>query len=188
VLGAASRLFVERGWAATTLGAVAAEAGTAIETVYAGFGSKSGLLTAAIDMALAGDEAQVPLSERPEYALIGVGARQDRLCAAAHVISAAHGRSMGLLRALREAAASDPGCAARWDRYEADRRSAIEAGLGLVLGRRPPERLTDPIWALACPEVFDKLVEVRGWTVAHYEAWLVEMADALIGRAERRRR
>ena len=188
VLAAATRLFVERGWAATTIGAVAAEAGTAVETAYAGFGSKSGLLTAAIDTALAGDDGQVPLSEQPEYALIGVGSRQDRLSAAARVIAAAHERSIGLLRALREAAASDPGCAARWDRYEADRRSAIAAGLGLVLGRRPPDRLTDPIWALACPEVFDKLVTLRGWTLARYQAWLVEMAEAVIASVERSRR
>jgi AcrR family transcriptional regulator len=54
VLEAAARLFTDRGWAATTLAAVAADAGTAVETVYAGFGSKSGLLTAAIDAAIAG--------------------------------------------------------------------------------------------------------------------------------------
>jgi len=52
VLSAATRLFIERGWAATTLAAVAAEAGTAVETVYSAFGSKSGLLIAAIDVAI----------------------------------------------------------------------------------------------------------------------------------------
>ena len=42
VLGAATRLFTERGWAGTTLAAVAAQAGTAVETVYAALGRNRG--------------------------------------------------------------------------------------------------------------------------------------------------
>ena len=65
---AATRLFFERGWAATTLAGVAAEAGTAVETVYSAFGSKSGLLIAAIDVAIVGDDEQTPLVDRADVA------------------------------------------------------------------------------------------------------------------------
>jgi AcrR family transcriptional regulator len=183
VLAGATRLFTDRGWAATTLAAVAAEAGTAIETVYAGFGSKSGLLTAAIDAAIAGDAEPVPLANRPEYAQIGAGTRDDRMRAAARIIARAHDRSVPLLRALQEAAASDAAALERWEKYEADRRAEIVTGLGLVLGRRAPDRLADSVWAIAGPEVFAKLVLSRGWSVARYERWLVDVVRALVGDA-----
>ena len=89
VLVAATRLFTERGWAGTTLAAVAAEAGTAVETVYSAFGSKSGLLIAAIDVAIVGRRCEVPLVDRPEFASLGVGERSERLAAAARIITRA---------------------------------------------------------------------------------------------------
>jgi AcrR family transcriptional regulator len=46
ILQAARRLFSERGYAATTIEAIAAEAQVAEATVYAGFGSKRGILLA----------------------------------------------------------------------------------------------------------------------------------------------
>jgi AcrR family transcriptional regulator len=46
ILAAARRLFAERGYAATTIEAIAAEAEASEATVYAGFGSKRGLLLA----------------------------------------------------------------------------------------------------------------------------------------------
>jgi AcrR family transcriptional regulator len=181
VLGAATRLFTERGWAGTTLGAVAEEAGTAVETVYAGFGSKSALLTAAIDAALVGDDDPVPLAQRPEYARLAAGAYRERLRAAARIIGLAHQRSVPLLRALQEAAANDEAASLRWEKYETDRYTEITQGLGLVLGRRAPARLIDSVWAIASPEIFAKLVTSRGWTTARYERWLVDVVAALVG-------
>ena len=52
ILEAATRLFGERGWAATGMRDVARQAGVSVETVYTGFGSKSDLLMAAIDVAV----------------------------------------------------------------------------------------------------------------------------------------
>jgi AcrR family transcriptional regulator len=184
VLAAATRLFAARGWAGTTLAAVAAEAGTAVETVYAGFGSKSGLLTAAIDAAIAGDDEPVPLAERPRYARMGTGSRRERLSAAANLIAPAHVRSVPLLRALQEAAASDEAAAGRWARYEADRRAEIVHGLGLILGHRPADRLADSAWAIASPEVFAKLVIDRGWPATRYERWLADTVDVMLGTSE----
>ncbi len=60
ILTAAGKLFVDPGYAATPLTAVAAEAGVAIQTVYAAFGSKRQLLSELIDVTIAGDDE--PLS------------------------------------------------------------------------------------------------------------------------------
>ena len=181
VLAAATRLFTERGWAGTTLAAVAAEAGTAVETVYSAFGSKSGLLIAAIDVAIVGDDDEVPLVERPEFALLGVGERSGRLAAAARIITRALVRTVPLMGALQEASASDEASKVRWDTYESERRLAIVAGLELILGKPAPQTLVDSMWALASPEIFTKLTKERDWPVARYEQWLVETAGALLG-------
>jgi AcrR family transcriptional regulator len=185
VLGAATRLFTERGWAGTTLAAVAAEAGTAVETVYSAFGSKSGLLIAAIDVAIVGDDGEEPLVERPGFAGLGVGERFERLALAARIITRALEGAVPLMGALREASASDAGASLRWHTYEADRRAVIAAGLQLIRGNKAPEALVDSMWALASPEVFTKLTRERGWQVEHYERWLVETASALLEGAER---
>jgi AcrR family transcriptional regulator len=180
VLDAAARLFATVGWASTTLTAVAAEAGTAVETVYSGFASKSGLLTAAIDAALVGDDAPIPLAQRPELKQLAHGSQPERLKAAARVVALAHERSVPLLRALQEAAASDPSCAQRWEKYEADRRIEIRRGLALVAGHQIGATLVDAIWAIASPEVFAKLVLDRGWSRRRYEAWLVAIVTAML--------
>jgi len=181
---AACRLFGERGWAGTTLAAVAAEAGTAVETVYSGFGSKAGLLVAAIDAAIAGDDGETPLAEQAQFASLGTGGRAERLSAAARIITQALVRAVPLMKALQEAAAGEETARARLERYETDRRATVAAGLGLILGRPAPESLVDSLWALAGPEVFTKLTGDRRWTLERYEGWLVDTAAAILGGAE----
>lgn len=71
VLEAARLLFAELGWAGTSMRGVAREAGVAMETVYAGFGSKRDLLAAVMDVAVVGNDLPIPLAQR-QFAL-GLG-------------------------------------------------------------------------------------------------------------------
>lgn len=107
ILDAAVTLFRERGWAATTLPMVAAEAGTAVDTIYSAFGSKSGLLLAAIDLAIAGDDDPTPMVDRPELAQFGKGTAMERLRTGVRFTIGVYERSVPILMALQEAAASD---------------------------------------------------------------------------------
>jgi AcrR family transcriptional regulator len=183
VLAAATRLFSERGWTGTTLAAVAAEAGTAVETIYSGFGSKMGLLLAAIDVAISGNDEAQPVELSVEFTDLGSGSRSKRLDAASRIITGALVRTVPVMRPLQEAAASDRAARERLDRYESDRRETVRTGLELVLGQPPGDALTDSMWALASPEVFVKLTGERGWSVAEYRSWLVQTADAILARA-----
>src|SRR5262245_36488789 len=79
VLAAATTRFTASGWAGTTINRMAAEAGVAVETVYSGFGSKKGLLRAAMDVAIVGDAAPVPLNEREEFHRLGRGSQAERI-------------------------------------------------------------------------------------------------------------
>jgi AcrR family transcriptional regulator len=67
ILEAAQRLFERRGYPATTMEQVAAEAGVALKTVYLAFATKSGLLRALWDLRLKGDQAEAAVAERPWY-------------------------------------------------------------------------------------------------------------------------
>jgi TetR/AcrR family transcriptional regulator, cholesterol catabolism regulator len=91
-------------------------------------------------------------------------------------------RSLPILKALQEAAASDEAAQARLAQYDNDRRDVTAAGLALILGGDPPEAVVDAIWALVSPEVFSYLTDGRGWSVAGTEAWLVEMSKAAIAK------
>src|SRR6478752_4263431 len=71
VLDAARALFVERGYGATTIEQVAATAGVSKPTVFTAVGNKQALLRAVRDVAIAGDDDQVPITGRPAAAAIG---------------------------------------------------------------------------------------------------------------------
>src|SRR3954451_20182770 len=71
ILAAASELFVADGYAATTMAAVASRAGVAVQSLYLRFGGKLQVLRAALDAAIVGDTAPVPLLERDWFARLG---------------------------------------------------------------------------------------------------------------------
>ena len=65
IVEAGSALFVERGFAGTTVDAIAERAGVSRKTVFSSVGGKVGLLALAVDWALVGDDEPVALAERP---------------------------------------------------------------------------------------------------------------------------
>src|SRR6478672_9140777 len=67
ILEAAERLFGQKGYAATTMAAIAAEAGVALKTVYVAFETKSGVLRALWNLRLRGDEELTPVAEQTWY-------------------------------------------------------------------------------------------------------------------------
>src|SRR5918996_3926252 len=67
ILEAARLLFERDGYAATTMAAIAAEAGVALKTVYLAFETKSGLLRALWNLLLRGDEEEIPVAQRSWY-------------------------------------------------------------------------------------------------------------------------
>src|SRR6266536_3600734 len=67
ILEAAQQLFEQQGYVATTMEAIAAEAGVALKTVYIAFMTKSRLLRALWDLLLKGDAEEAPVAERPWY-------------------------------------------------------------------------------------------------------------------------
>jgi AcrR family transcriptional regulator len=180
VIRAAVALFPETGWAGTTLASIADEAGVSVETIYNGFGSKKGLLRAAMDAAVVGDTEPVPYIERPEYLQLGEGTLDERVARGANVVAATHERSAGIWQAIVEAASADEEVAAWRVELEQNRRTDVGRSIALVLGRQPDEQLITTLWVLYSPEAYLKLVHDAGFTREGYEAFLVEASTRLI--------
>lgn len=123
ILDSATRLFLERGYVATTLADVAAAAGVALDTIYATVGRKPTLFRLLIETAISGAEEPIPAEERDYVAAIraeGLAARKLELYAEA--MRAIHARLAPLLRVLQAAAPADPELTAVWSEI-AERRA-----------------------------------------------------------------
>src|ERR687889_120383 len=67
IVDAAARLFVRDGYAATSISAIAQEAGVAVPTVYASLRTKANILRAVVDLTVRGDDEAAPLSSRSDW-------------------------------------------------------------------------------------------------------------------------
>lgn len=190
ILDVAGRLFVERGYLGTTLSSVAEAAGVSVQTVYNVVGGKAALLKAVYDVTLAGDDAPVPIGERPEFRSV-VEATSGRECLARY---SGLGRLLGeritplVTVLLAQAAAGDADLAAFVSTIEGERATGTRHVATLVAQRfglragLDVDEAADVLWALTAPDLADRLVVRRGWGWDRFEAWLgTTMADALLG-------
>jgi AcrR family transcriptional regulator len=185
VVTAASRCFLDAGYAATTIGDVARAAGVAVQTVYSAVGGKADLLIEVVNQAVAGDDREVMFLNREWMTQLRAEPdprRQIRIFA--DEMTAIGGRVVPLSLMMRAAAAGDPEVAAAWQRSVSLRRDTALAVVRALRGRRrglSREHAIDLVWAIASPEVYDLLVLQRGWTPAECAAWVAEaLAAALL--------
>jgi AcrR family transcriptional regulator len=180
ILAAAARLFAERGYGQTALTDVADSAGVAVETIYATFKNKRTLLHRAWDVAVGGDDQDVPLTERPE--LRAVFAEPDlttRLAKLAVVNTAIMRRTARLHLAVRGAASTDKAVAALLTEIDDQRLEAmtIHAHAAKATGQLAvsEQDCRDILWSTTDGTLWYRLVHQRGWTDERYAGWLGEM-------------
>jgi len=179
VVDAARTLFLERGYAGTTIEAISEHADVPSPTVYRLFSSKLGILKALLDTSIAGDDQPVAVEERPGVASLFTESDPATLLAGvAAVTTAINQRTNDVYRVLVSAAGSDPGAAELLGeiRHQRDRgQSQIARVLARTHSLQPGLRerdAADVIHALMAPEVYRLLVGDRGWTPERYERWL----------------
>jgi AcrR family transcriptional regulator len=185
ILDAALRLFERQGYAATTMAAIADEAGVALKTVYVVFETKSGVLRGLWHLLLRGDQVEVPVGEREWYrAVLDEPDPRRQLALNARNSRVVKERARGLLDVFQGAAPADPDIKALWDRIQAEfyenqraiveslaAKHALRAGLDVA-------RATDVLWTLNHPATWHLLVTRRGWTPDEYERWFADTACA----------
>jgi AcrR family transcriptional regulator len=179
VVDAARTLFLERGYAGTTVEAISAVSDTPQATVYRLFSSKLGILKAMLDIAIGGDDQAVAMADRPQVrTLLSDADPRQRLAGFAALLRDLMARTAPVHRILADAARSDESAAellteiAR-QRQEGQHRIARSLARSRSLRTGLKERdAADIIHALASPEVYGLLVIDREWSGDRYEAWL----------------
>jgi AcrR family transcriptional regulator len=179
VLAAASTLFVADGYGATSIQAIADEAGVAVQTVYAVFGNKRSILAELLDVAIAGDDEQVSINERTWMeAVFTAPTAEARLRGYAAAVRSINGRAGDLFGVLEVAAGIDSDlvdlATTTEQRRRAGARSVIDS-VGSVGQLRPElsdDEAVDVLWLLNSGAVFRQLVRRAGWSPDSYQAWL----------------
>jgi AcrR family transcriptional regulator len=182
VIAAAERRFLADGYAATTIAALAADAGTSVDSVYKAFGGKPGLVRAIWRKALEGG-GPVPAEQRsddlqnrepdPRRIIEGWGAFSAELAP----------RTVPILLLVRAAAATDPEMRVLQDQLDADRlrrmtdnarrlrdHGHLRDGIALA-------QAADVLWTYSSAELCEMLVYRRGWSPYRYGRFI---ADAMI--------
>lgn len=180
ILDAAHELFVARGYAATSLLAIAEHAGVAVQTVYAVFGSKRELLRQLIESTITGDDEPGSLAERPEAQAVAAEPDAHRRAELDAALSRSFiERVAPIARVATEAAASDPALAEMFEAVKAARRQEMTFAATVLAGpqglRVPLEEAAATLYVLYSPQVADMLMGDYGWPPEQYERWMARM-------------
>jgi TetR/AcrR family transcriptional regulator of autoinduction and epiphytic fitness len=180
ILEAAGRLFVDPGYAATPIAAIAQTAEVSVQTIYAVFGSKRQLLSALVDVTIAGDDEPVPMAQRAFVDRIrSTSDPREKLARYADHLVETHQRQAAVMLALTAAASADPDVAAIW------RKNRDEARIGMTMfahdlastGALRPDLDLDAVVDVLCLAMdvrnYDWLVRQRQWSDERFQEWYV---------------
>lgn len=185
-LDAAERLFLERGYAGTSIASIAQEAGLSVQTIYKVFGGKSGLVKAIYFRGLLGRGGD-PAYERSD-AMREREVDPRKIMRQWGALTAEVASVVSPIRLLmRSAALADPEMEGlvretdedRLERMRHHARFLKERGYlrkGVTVGEA-----TDVLWTCSSVEIYDLLVIQRGWPLARFANFVADfMITALL--------
>jgi AcrR family transcriptional regulator len=184
---AAHYLFLEHGYGATTMAAIASAANVSHETIYATLGSKPAVFRHLIETALSGTDEPVAPLERDYARQVLAEPNPDALIDIyAHAMRLTQERLAGLFDALRHAAGTAPELAeylaelverrARYTKIVAERLAEI----GGLRDDVSVATAADVLFALNSSEFFLLLARDRQWQPDDFEHWLADAWKQLL--------
>lgn len=183
IVQAARELFIARGYAGATIEAIGQEAGVAVETVYAAFGSKRAILARVLEVAVGGDERPIPILERDgPRAVLRETDQHRQIEGFTADMYAIMSRAAPVFEVMRAAAKTEPDIRSLLDGILEGRLQGMTAFVRGLMKNGPlrpgltAAKAAETVWAVSSGEVFTLLVAERGWSEAEYKRWL---ADAL---------
>jgi AcrR family transcriptional regulator len=182
IIGTAERLFLRDGYAATTIAAIAAEAGVSPDTIYKAVGGKPSLVRAIRAHALEG-EGPTPAERRSDELHEREPDPRNIIKAWGTLTAEIAPRVAPILLLIRDVAATDTEIRALLEDMDGDRlrrmtdnarrlRDAGHLGPGVTLAQA-----ADVLWTYSSPELYELLVLRRGWSARRYGRFI---ADAMI--------
>jgi AcrR family transcriptional regulator len=182
IVAAAGHLFARQGFAATTVDAIAAEAGVSRKTVFTSVGGKVALLKLAYDYAMAGDDEPIPMIDREGLqTIIAEPDPYEQLRMYAEFVTSAGERISALWLALRGAAEVDEEARELYARWEQERLDSMRSGpvpnlvaKGVLRPDLTPDEAAVIFWMLVDPSLYHRLVVDAGWSRDRFRDWLLE--------------
>jgi AcrR family transcriptional regulator len=195
ILRAAYNEFRANGYLGTTMAAVAAGAGVAVQTVYFVFHTKAELLSHTFDLAVLGEDEPTPPEETAWYRALTTDPDARRaLRGFVAGTSAILSRASPLAEVVRAAAASDPQVALVHQHHERlraegyGRAVATLAGRGMLRAGMEVDEATDVLLTLAGPDTYLAFVRERNWSHDRFVTWAGDaLAELLLAAPGRRR-
>ena len=187
IVEAARLLFIERGYAGATIGAIAQNAGVAPETVYATFGSKRAILSGVFDVSLVGDDLPIPLLARrgPQEVMLETDQHRQTELFAADIYNIMS-RVAPLFDVMRVAAKTEPEIAEMLENMLRARVQGMMAFVRALIKNGPlrlgitAEKAAETVWVLTSAEVFTLLQTNRGWSEEEHKRWLADSLTRLL--------
>jgi AcrR family transcriptional regulator len=185
ILDAAGRRFLDAGFAATTVAAIADDAGVSVDTIYKTFGGKPGLVREICDKGLAGQgevhaEARSDMLQTTEpdpYVLMrGIGNLAGEVAP----------RVAPIMLLIRDAAVTDPEMAALKSELDDQRleRMIHNAGnlgdAGHLRSGLSTLEAGEIMWTYSSPELYELLTMKRGWSNERYAAFIAGALGAAL--------
>jgi len=171
ILQAARLLFFRDGYAATTLRAVAAEAGVAVQTVYAVFGSKAAILAELRALVVSLPEADDALRAAMRETTL-----EGRLAGFAHSIRRRWELAGDIVKVNEDAARADREIRAGVESAQRRRQEGIGAFADTLVRDHMVDLYASHaaaiMDALTMYDLYAQLVGVHGWSADAYERWL----------------
>ena len=184
ILEASQRLFLRHGYGATSIRAIAEEAGVAIQTVYAVFGNKRQLVIELSESAVRGDDEREPTQHAEVEAIRAEPSPRRRAQLDAALSRKIIERFLPLFKITSDAAAVDPEFAELNRAMVARRRAEMPEAAALLAGddglRVSPDDAAVSLFVLYSPHVAQILIEYVGWSFDRYERWLADAIERLV--------
>lgn len=199
MLRAAAELFRERGYAQTTMEAIAERADVAVQSLYFTFHTKATLLEESVGAAIIGFDDWDPrfeaaLAANPRRAFAeshpwfaefeATKSASGALRVFVHASVGVLERVAPIVLAQAEAGISDPGVRAARELAEQRRIDDYALVIDRLAGRRKlrqgttKRRARDVILTILSAETYRQLVERLGWSNLEYERWCCEVLES----------
>ena len=182
ILEAASKLFIERGYAGATVEAIATEANVAAQTIYAIFKNKKRILISLMNVSpTTGFEDHTPMLERASVQAVSQEHDQRRqLQMFAEDVANNLDQVAVVSEIIVEAAKTEPDLDRILNKLSHLRLDHMAFAVQQIAANGPFREKTDEsyardiVWTLTSPEVFLLLTRDRGWSKEKYAQWLAD--------------
>lgn len=187
IVEAARELFIKDGYSGVSIETIARKAKASPETIYSVFKNKRTILAHAMDLAAGTNDQPIPamlrsyiqevVSERDQHRQIQMFAGRMRMFFS-HIAP--------IVEVVRTAAKIEPEIDTLLKKYLNDRYQGMGFFIDCLLANGPLRNglsklsAVETIWTLASAEIYNLLVENRGWSEEEYEIWLTDTLTRLL--------